>query len=424
MTSEPIKLDPETRRFERKVLLLVALVQFINIWDFMLVMPLGPDFSRALGISIEHLGWIAGSYSIAASIVGVLASQFLDRFDRRSVLLFCLSGMSITTLSMCFATSIYHLITLRVLTGAFGGPVIASSMAIIADIFPDNRRGEAVGKVFGSFSLAAVLGVPLSLEIAHYFDWWAPFVAVSAVAAVTVIIIRIHLPPMRRHIDERDHTLPPFSVLAGLKQHPAMRYACLVIASSSFAAFLIIPNISAFVQQNMGYPRQWLGFLYFCGGSAAFFSMRFIGKKSDQFGYARTSLMATGILWACIWLWFDVEYMAIPAALYFIIFMMGMSTRNVTSNALISKIPKAHERAGFMSLISSVQHLMSGVGATCSTLLLVENSDMKLEGMDSLAHLSMAVFIIMPWMMFKIERLIQARSHPLHNNHDQSHNRF
>ncbi|MDE3060253.1 MAG: hypothetical protein KGJ06_04520 [Pseudomonadota bacterium] len=39
----------DTLHFERHVLLLMGMVQFINIWDFMIVMPLGPDFARAAG---------------------------------------------------------------------------------------------------------------------------------------------------------------------------------------------------------------------------------------------------------------------------------------------------------------------------------------------------------------------------------------
>jgi predicted MFS family arabinose efflux permease len=403
MTHDALPIDPETRRFERRVLLLVALIQFINIWDFMMVMPLGPDFSHALGINTSHLGWIAGSYSIAAAIVGVLTARHIDRFDRRSVLLFSLSGMVITTLAMIFASTLYELIALRVATGAFGGPVIASSMAVIADVFPDRRRGEAVGKVFGSFSLAAVLGVPLSLEIAHYFGWWAPFLAVSLVAAITIVVIHRYLPPMRKHLEQ---TTDPFSLFTGIRTSPAMRRACLLMGATTFAAFLLIPNISTYVQQNMNYPREWLGVLYFCGGGAAFFSMRFLGKKSDHIGYAKTSLMATVMLCICVWLWFYAQVQAIPAAIYFIVFMVAMSTRNVTSNALISKIPKPQERAGFMSLMSAIQHLMSGAGAAFSTMLLSESASGALQGMDTLSLINLPLLLVTPWMMFKIEKIL------------------
>ena len=51
---------------ERKLLLLLGAVQFINVVDFMMVMPLGPDFACDLGIPLSNLGYIGGSYTAAA----------------------------------------------------------------------------------------------------------------------------------------------------------------------------------------------------------------------------------------------------------------------------------------------------------------------------------------------------------------------
>ena len=71
---------------ERRLTLVIAAVQFINILDFMMVMPLGPDFAKALDIPVAHIGYIGGSYTAAASVAGLLGSLFLDRFDRRKAL--------------------------------------------------------------------------------------------------------------------------------------------------------------------------------------------------------------------------------------------------------------------------------------------------------------------------------------------------
>lgn len=71
---------------ERSLLFLIGAVQFVNILDFMMVMPLGPDFARDLGIPTSQLGLIGGSYTAAAAVTGLLGAFFLDRFDRRSAL--------------------------------------------------------------------------------------------------------------------------------------------------------------------------------------------------------------------------------------------------------------------------------------------------------------------------------------------------
>jgi predicted MFS family arabinose efflux permease len=71
---------------ERTLVLLVAAVQFVNILDFMMIMPLGPDFAAALGIPTSHIGVLGGAYTLAAAVSGIVGARVLDRFDRRTAL--------------------------------------------------------------------------------------------------------------------------------------------------------------------------------------------------------------------------------------------------------------------------------------------------------------------------------------------------
>ena len=91
----PAKLTPN----ELRIVLLMASVQFVNVLDFMMVMPLGPDFAKALGVPMSHIGYVGGSYVAAACIAGLVSSLFLDRLDRRTALAFCMAGLGVATLS-------------------------------------------------------------------------------------------------------------------------------------------------------------------------------------------------------------------------------------------------------------------------------------------------------------------------------------
>ena len=400
-------ISKDSDRFERHVLLLMALVQFINIWDFMIVMPLGPDWARSLGLDIGKIGLIAGSYSIAAAFIGVASASFLDRFDRRNVLLFNLTGLMFSTAAMVLAHTAVQLSIVRVITGLFGGTTIASSLAVISDVFPPQRRGEAMGKVFGSFSVASVLGVPLGLEMARHFGWWSPFALISCMALLTIIAIYRLLPPIRYHLDNPHPNAPP--LFASLRHNAAALPAALMTATGLFASFLIIPNVSAHAQQNLDYPRAHLGLLYFLGGGAAFFSMRWVGKKSDKFGYGKTTMIATLILIGVLYVGFYLQLREVSILLIFVLFMLCMSTRNVTANALISRIPAPHERAGFMALMSSIQSLFAGVGAFFSTLMLSETPEGKLAGMQNVSLLSMGSFLVSALIMLRIEKILRRR---------------
>ena len=63
--------------------MMLAAVQFFSIVDFMVVMPLGPQLRRTLGIEPLQFGLIVSSYTVSAGLAGLLGSSILDRFGRK-----------------------------------------------------------------------------------------------------------------------------------------------------------------------------------------------------------------------------------------------------------------------------------------------------------------------------------------------------
>ena len=88
---------------ERNLLLLLAAVQFTQIMDFMVMMPLGPQLMRQLAISPQQFGSLISSFALTAGMVGLASAPFIDRFDRRHLLLFVYAGFTIGTLACGFS---------------------------------------------------------------------------------------------------------------------------------------------------------------------------------------------------------------------------------------------------------------------------------------------------------------------------------
>ena len=109
------------RRMEWLLLFVLAAVQFTSIVDFMVVMPLGPQLRRKLGIEPAQFGWIVASYTLAAGLAGLLASSVLDRFGRRAAYLSLFTGFLAGTLLCGLSFNYTTLLAARVVTGAFGG---------------------------------------------------------------------------------------------------------------------------------------------------------------------------------------------------------------------------------------------------------------------------------------------------------------
>ena len=392
---------------EGRLLFLVSAVQFVNILDFMMVMPLGPDFAKDLGIPVTSLGLIGGSYTAAAAASGIVCSRFLDRFDRRSALAAMMLGLVIGTAFGGFAHDLTTLVAARVLAGIFGGPATSLSLSIIADVIPPERRGRALGTVMGAFSAASVLGLPASLELARHGSWRSPFFAVAAMGLVVAASALFMMPKLTLHLAELRATVQrPMWIFV---QEPLVVVSLAATATVMFAAFSVIPNISTYIQHNMHYPREDLSVLYLAGGGVSFITMRLIGRYVDSLGAPRVSALGTlffvGILFVC----FVIEWRAVPVIAFFVVFMSAMAVRNVSMSTLTSRVPAPYERARYMSLQSAVQHIASALGAFVSSLILTERPDHSLRGMPTIASVAIGLALLLPLLLAQTERLVRAR---------------
>jgi predicted MFS family arabinose efflux permease len=263
---------------ELRVVALVTLLQFINIMDFMMVMPLGPDFALALGMDMSHVGIVAGSYTLAAALVALFGARYLDRFDRRPALAIAIAGLSVATLAAALAWDLYSLVAARMAAGFFGGPATSLALSSMIDVVPPERRGRAMAIVMASFSAASVLGVPFGLELARWFGWQAPFIAVGSAGLVLAALSFRWLPRLRDHLEGPAAT----DTLTRFLWRPVVRESLAVVALTMFGAFLLIPHLSAYFQFNMDYPRERIGLLYLVGGAVSFVLMQLAGRSIDR----------------------------------------------------------------------------------------------------------------------------------------------
>ncbi|WP_199720815.1 MFS transporter [Azospirillum cavernae] len=388
---------------ERRLTLVIAAVQFINILDFMMVMPLGPDFAKALDIPVAHIGYIGGSYTAAASVAGLLGSLFLDRFDRRKALAVAMAGLVISTALGGFAWDLPSLLAARVLAGLFGGPAVAIAIAVVSDSVAAERRGQATGIVMSSFSLAAIAGVPVGLELARLGGWRLPFFAVAAAGLVVAAIALAILPPQRGHLTSETGPGAWVRFTALLTRRKTwLAYA--TVALIQIQQFMIIPNIASYVQGNLGFPREHLGLFYLIGGSLSFLTTRWAGRLVDRVGASPVTLAGTVGLTAVIYVAF-VNYPAwMPVLAVFPLFMMFIGIRMVANGTALSRVPDPAERAGFMALVSAVQHMSSAFGAFLSAHILENAADGALVHVPLMATVSIGIGLAVPLLTLWLER--------------------
>ncbi len=393
---------PSPIRSERALVALVALVQFLNIVNFMMVAPLGPDLARGIGLPTSAIGTIAGSYTLAAAAGSLLAANWLDRLDRRSVLITALGGQAIGTLAAALSWDMPSLIAARLAGGLFAGPASSTALAVVMDAVPAHRRGRAMGTVMGAFAAASVLGVPAGLELARLAGWPTPFLALGGALLALAAVAAWALPPLRAHI----RTDAGHRIIALIQRgEPPLAFAMIVV--SVMAGFLLIPNLSTFYQLNLGYPREWLSLLYLVGGSVTFFTMHLAGRLTDRLG-ALTVAVTAGVAYQLVAFGgFVVSDPWLPVMGLFVAFMVCRSSLGVSMNTLVTHVPWPHERAAFMSLKTATQHLAGAAGAFLSAGLLSETDSGALVGVPTVAGLSMVLAASQPALMAMLVRRLK-----------------
>ncbi|EIJ42804.1 arabinose efflux permease family protein [Beggiatoa alba B18LD] len=394
---------------ERSLIAIVFAIQFVNIVDFMMVMPLGADFARSLGIDAAHIGIIGGSYTIGAAVSAIISAFFLDRYDRRTAVFYAMAGLIVATAACTLATNLVELVTIRVITGIFAGPLTSLVIAMIIDVVPAERRGQAMGMVISAFSIAAVLGVPIGLELAHLGGWQIPFFVISILSLCVAIATLWILPPMRNHL---------IGIQANAKTnlfrfftHTNALLAYSLTGLSMLGGFLIIPNISAYVQFNLHYPREELSLLYLAGGTVSFIAMQLAGRCADRFGSFIVAFWASILLTLVMIVGFTLENILLPVIVIFAGFMLAMSLRSVAIATVIARVPNSTERAGFMAVNAAVQHLASAMGGMLSAMMLQSQATTgALIGMWQVSLLSILTTLCLPVLFWILENRLDNQS--------------
>jgi len=361
-------------RNERSLLLLLAAIQFTTVLDFLIIMPLGPQYIRVFHITPGQFGLIVSAYAFSAGIFGVVAGFFLDRFDRKTALLWLFAGFAVGTFFCALAPTYELLIAARFVAGAFGGVVGALVMAIVGDVIPLARRGAAMGMVMSAFSVASICGVPVGLALASHLSWHAPFLALAAISVVILLAGVWVLPPLRDHLrgGAREETMARMRVILSEGGH---QRAFLFTAVLTFTSFLVVPYISNYMVANAGLTEKQLPYIYLCGGLTTLFSMNLIGRWADRVGKRRAFVVMSAS--CAVQIVAVTNLPRVPVALAVTVstvFMVCMSGRFVPGMALITATVEARYRGGFMSINSAVQQFASGLAAFLSGLIIGETA--------------------------------------------------
>lgn len=381
---------------ERTLLLTLAGIQFTHSVDFMVMMPLGPQFTQLFGISDVQFGWLVSAYTLAAGASALLVSAFVDRFERKRLLLTVYAAFAVATLTCGLATTYGLLMAARIAAGLCGGVLAAMVQTIVGDAIPFERRGRAMGLVMASFSLATVAGVPASLWLAAQFGWHSTFMAIAAVSAAIAATGMRTLPRLQAHLqsthDGRWSAIT--EVLRQVDHWRAFGFTAVVMGSS----FIVIPFLTIFLTANVGVTPDQIPLIYLAGGVATFFSARLIGAAADRWGKVRT--FRTVALIATLPVVLTTHLAQIPLGMLLVVttaFFVFVSGRMVPGMALLASASQPRVRGTFLSLNGSVQAAAMGVASLLGGALIARDAGGLVVGYERAGWVMVGLTLVSVW---------------------------
>jgi predicted MFS family arabinose efflux permease len=364
-TSEAV-LSPKA---ERSLLITLALIQFTNIVDFMIMMPMGDILQKALEISPAKFGGLVSSYGLAAFVTAFAGVFYLDKLSRKKALLIAYAGFIIGTASSALIpnTSDPHLnyllfIGTRVVTGLTGGLLGGLVLSIVGDVIPLQRRGRAMAVVTIAFSAASILGVPISLMLVDAFDnnWHIPFYAVSGLSVLIWIFAYRTVPALNAHLTRAQNSRPMDAIKRAFftrEQRNALFFTVLLVLGQ----FTVISFLTPYMINNVHLAQSDIKYIYLVGGACTVISGFLIGRLVDKVG--RFRVFSIFAVLSIIPVWLNTHLGEVP--LYVVLSIAGMffifiSGRMIPANTISSSIVAPEHRAGYMSLNSAMMSLASG----------------------------------------------------------------
>jgi predicted MFS family arabinose efflux permease len=393
-------LNSSAPRNERLLLLVLAGIQFTHILDFMIMMPLGPQLLRVLHLNTHEFGLLLSSYTFTAAASGLIAATYVDRFDRRKLMLTLYALFIVATLCCGLAPNFTALLVARALAGAFGGILSGMTQTMIADVVPYERRGQAMGTLMAAFSLSTVAGVPLGLFLAGHIPllgWRAPFFFIVLLSLVFLFIGYRLLPSLTAHLGRKKEG-NVFQQIYAVAKEPNHLKAFFFVSLLMMTGFSVIPYIALYYTANVGMSESFITLVYLAGGAATFFTSRLIGKLADRHGKLRTFRWVA--LASFVPLLVTTHLVPLPWWLVLInstVFFILVPGRMIPGMAMVTAAAAPQVRGTFMSLGSSVQMFSSGLASLVSGLIITRNAAGQVEHYNLVGYIAVACGLLSLW---------------------------
>lgn len=263
-----------TKRHWLLILALSFLTFALGTSEFIIVGIL-TDISASFNITNAMAGTLVSAFAITFAIATPIVMSVTSHFPKRKWMLLLIGAFIVLNAFSVIATSYSFFLALRMMIAIVTGVLISLAMIVASETIPPNKRGLAISFVFGGFTLANVVGVPIGIAIAGAYGWNTTFM-LTTVLGITAFIAAFFVLPSKLS-QMRSSMRDQFALIT----NPRILMA-FFIPALGFAATYTIFTYLVPILQGMSVPTQSVSFILLVYGIISIFSNILAGKIASH----------------------------------------------------------------------------------------------------------------------------------------------
>ena len=130
-----------------------------------------PYMQGSLSATLDEITWVLTSYITAAAIMTAPVGWLAARFGRKYLFITCLVGFTVTSMMCGAAQSLPQMVVFRLLQGMFGAALVPLSQSTMMDIYPIEKRGQAMAIWGVGVMIGPILGPTLGGYLTEMYNW-------------------------------------------------------------------------------------------------------------------------------------------------------------------------------------------------------------------------------------------------------------
>lgn len=282
------------RESSRRAILTVAIAAIALETALLgLIAPLLPEIEQRTGAGDAALGLALAAYAMPILVISIPTGRLADRIGRRPLLLGGLVLTGIGSLLIAFSDSLTLLLAGRAVQGVGSTASWVAALALVSDLARPGRKGEAIGFAFAANSGGAVAGPALGGIVGGTISYEAPFILVSAIAALMFAVGWFVLPRGWRAGEAV--RVRGVGTLRSLARREALAPAAVAVAGAAFLGMIDF-TVPLDLDRRLGTTELTIGLLFAAAAALDVVASPLAGRTGDRRGRTPVVLAGAAVL--------------------------------------------------------------------------------------------------------------------------------